>query len=370
MIYVPEMVDDRVLAGILGVGLERLEPQLPAMRGITPRGKMAVTLAQSEMPARVAFDMSKVVGGASGRAMRRRLHEQSSWLARNFYKSDAVKRAEQRKVQGTAALGAAAVFAVVGGAIFVINKMGETADRTHAATMIDAMVAMACVGPDGTIPRHNQALRACILDQFRLRPKTRTALLDLPPRGGLSEIQELSIPEAIQPTIGLRLFEARAGALGGTSSATEQAQKDLPQFLMRMGMSPSGASDFAATCADNYLAAQPFLTEHYQVLQASVAGVGLNLGIPLEAIRCAVAEVAEYDPYEDGRRTNRAFAAQVIRTGGQLATGFILGDVNPTLSIVSEVASHFFLNTGGPDHSALANAFQQYCLEQGVGSCA
>lgn len=364
------VVDGRVLAQTLGVGLERLEPQLPAMRGITPRGELAVALAQSELPTRLTVNAVRVVGGASARAMRQRLHEQSSWFARNLYKSAAAQAKELRKVRGAATAGAAVVVGVVGGALYAINKIGEVADRTHAATMIDSLVAMACVGPDGTIPPHNEVLRSCILDQFKLRNDKRVALLDTPPQGELSQIQELSIPEVIQPTVGVLLFHARAGALDGTPSAAEQAQKDLLPFMIRMGMSLSGARDFATNCASNYLKRQPFLTEHYQVLQASVAGIGLNLRLPLDAIMYAVTEAARYDPYEEGRRANRALAAQVIKTGGRLTISHLAGNAHPALSIAATVASHFFLTTGGPDRSALTTAFQQYCFGQGIDGSA
>jgi hypothetical protein len=102
-------VEGRVLAQALGVGLERLEPQLPAMRGITPRGEIAVALAQSEVPVRLTFKAAEVAAGVSAQAMRGHLHKQSTWFARHFNKSVADRAKDLRKVNGAAAAGAVVV---------------------------------------------------------------------------------------------------------------------------------------------------------------------------------------------------------------------------------------------------------------------
>ncbi len=82
----------------------------------------------------------------------------------------------------------------------------------------------------------------------------------------------------------------------------------------------------------------------------------------------AATEAVKYDPYEEGRRANRALAAQVIKTGGRLVITHLAGNTHPALTIATTVASHFFLTTGGPDRPALTTAFQKYCFGQGLDS--
>jgi hypothetical protein len=360
---------DAQLARTLGEGIVQLLPELPAFRGITPLGELSVAFSVDGRSA-LAVALAAQLGAKLGADFtRKEQYDKSPWIAKHIFVSQQRKLLQEQQVQFRAGLFAVAAGGLVAATIHGARVAGERADRARAAAMVDSLVTLSYVAPDGTVPERNAALRRGILDSFHVSEKARKRILDTPPPATLWEVGQLDIPENMQETIAALLFEAHAGALGGsTPQVVDKVQEFLIPVMMATKMSESSARALLSARAEKYLdpAGTRSYQAHYQLLQAAVAGIGCDLGLSVDVITDALRRVAENDPYEEGRRANRAIIRSLIESAGDLSALQSGGIGKAATTIALKVATHLLSSADGPDAGTIKQAWKKYQVVQGI----
>jgi hypothetical protein len=351
---------DARLRQTLGHGVKQLLPELPAFRGITPLGELSVALSADGRNAQ-AFMTATQLGAALGTYVtRKKLYEKSHWVAKHLWVPPQQKRLQDQQVELKSTLYGVAAAGIVLAGMHGARKAGEMTDRARAAAMVDSLVTLSYRAPDGTLPECNAGLRIGVLNSFRVTRGARRRILRTPEPATLAEVGQLDIPVTMQETIAAVLFEARAGALGGTPSVLDDVQEFLVPVLMATKMSESDARALASARAEKYVPGAEHYKRHYQPLQAAVAGIGCDLGIPVDQIIGALMKLAEFDPYEAGRRDNRAIIGSLIASSGDLSALPFGGMGAAAIAIARPVAVHLLTSADAVSAGDIGRAWKRY----------
>jgi hypothetical protein len=314
------------------------------MEAISP-GEGHTDSAEDRLPAYpAAFTRSQedaaglaAAGGALVTAIvAQRWNEASrTWLQRRIGASPSRRTREEMTVRAGALLGGTLAYLLVTGGTQGLRRLQDRSGQREIARSVCRILGVAATAPDGSMPEEASFIVESALISMGLGAKARKRLLAEPRPASVSDLGACPLPEPLLSAVAVIAFTAMAEA-----SSPEDAVRQMPALLRRMGLARPAAETKARQILDEYTSTYLVLSDLSAQLRTDAPERSFRVRLPVSTMIAVSEWINARDTNELNRQVTRQAMATILRRGirATVSSGIPL---HPAASTVIRVAGQF-----------------------------
>jgi hypothetical protein len=237
-----------------------------------------------------------------------------SWLKRRIGATPPRRVREQTTVRIGALLGGALAYLLAIGATEGLYRLHDRKQQREVARSVCRILAVAGTAPDGSVPDEANFVVETALMGMGVGAQTRKRLLAEPRPAGVSDLRACPLPEPLLSVVAVIAFNAMAEA-----SSPDEAFRQTPTLLRRMGLARPTAETKAREILDNYNTTYLVLSDLAAQLRPETPERPRRLRPPVARMIAVGAAVNERNPSEVNRQVARQAIVTVLQHGARAA---------------------------------------------------
>jgi hypothetical protein len=237
-----------------------------------------------------------------------------SWLQQRIGAIPPRRAREEMTVRVSALLGGALTYLLAIGATEGLHRLQDRRQQREVARSVCRILAVAATAPDGSMPGEARFVVETALMGMGLGAKTRKRLLAEPRPARVSDLGACPLPEPLLSVVAVMAFNAMAEA-----SSPEEAFRQTPTLLRRMGLARPAAETKASEIRDDYTTTYLVLSDLAARLRPETPQRPRRLRPPVGRMAAVGAAVNDRNPSEVNRQVTRQAMVTLLRHGARAA---------------------------------------------------
>jgi hypothetical protein len=276
-------------------------------------------------------------GGAlvTGIVARRWNEASRTWLQRWIGASPSRQAREELTVRAGALLGGTLAYLLVTGATQGVRRLQDRHGQREVARSICRILRVAATAPDGSVPEEASFIVESALISMGAGAKTRKRLLAEPRPASVSELGACPLPEPLLSAVAVIAFTAMAEA-----TSAEDAVRQMPALLRRMGLARPAAETKASDILDEYTGTYLVLSDLSAQLRTEAPERPFRVRLPVATMTAVGEGINARNTNELNRQVTRQAMAALLRRGirATVSSGVPL---HPAAATLIRVAGQF-----------------------------
>ena len=313
----------------------------PSVEAISP-GEGHTDSAADRLPAypadsaRAQEDAAELAatGGALVTAMVvQRWNEASrTWLQRRIGASAPRRSREELTVRAGALLGGSLAYLFVTGGTQGLRRFQDRSGHREMARIVCRILGVAATAPDGSMPEEASFIAESALIGLGVGARTRKRLLAEPRPASVSDLGACPLPEPLLSAVAVIAFAAMGEAAG-----PQDAARQMPALLRRMGLARPAAETKAEEILDEYTSTYLVLSDLSAQLRTEAPERPFRVRLPVSTMIAVSEGINARNTSELNRQVTRQAVATILRRGirATVSAGIPL---HPAASTVIRVA--------------------------------
>jgi hypothetical protein len=258
-----------------------------------------------------------------------------TWLQRRIGASPSRQTREVVTVRAGALLGGTLAYLLVTGGTQGLRRLQDRSGRREAARSVCRIVGVAATAPDGSMPEEASFIVESALISMGVGAKTRKRLLAEPRPASVSDLGACPLPEPLLSAVAVIAFTAMAEA-----ASPEDAVRQMPALLRRMGLARPAAETKARKILDEYTSTYLVLSDLAAQLRTEAPERPFRVRLPVSTMLAVSEGINARNTNELHRQVTRQAMATLLRRGirATVSSGIPL---HPAASTVIRVAGQF-----------------------------
>jgi hypothetical protein len=276
-------------------------------------------------------------GGALVMAMAAQRWNEASrtWLQRRIGAPPSRQSREELTVRAGAVLGGTLAYLLVTGGTQGLRRRQDRSGQREIARSVCRILGAAATAPDGSIPEEASFIVEAALISMGLGARARKRLLAGPRPASVSDLGACPLPEPLLSAVAVIAFAAM-----GEASSPEDAVRQLPALLRRMGLARPAAETKARQILDEYTSTYLVLSDLSAQLRTGTPERPFRARLPVATMIAVSEGISARNTNELKRQVTRQAIATILRRGirATISSGIPL---HPAASTVIRVAGQF-----------------------------
>jgi hypothetical protein len=258
-----------------------------------------------------------------------------TWLQRRAGASPFRRTREEMTVRAGAFLGGTLAYLLVIGATEGRRRLQGRNEQREVARSICRILGAAATAPDGSMPGEASFVVESALISMGVGARTRKRLLAEPPPDSVSDLGACPLPEPLLSAVAVIAFAAMAEATG-----PDDAARQIPALLRRMGLARPAAETKARQIADEYTSTYLVLSDLSAQLRTEAPERPFRVRLPVSTMMAVGEGINARNANELNRQVTRQAMATLLRRGirATVSSGIPL---HPAASTLIRVAGQF-----------------------------
>ena len=258
-----------------------------------------------------------------------------SWLQRWIGASPSRQTREEVTVRAGALLGGTFAYLLVTGGTEGLRRLRDRNGQREIARSVCRILRVAAAAPDGSMPEEAGFIVESALMGMGLGARTRKRLLAEPRPASVSDLGACPLPEPLLSAVGVIAFTAMAEA-----SSPEDAVRQMPALLRRMGLARPAAETKAMQILDEYTSTYLVLSDLSAQLRTEAAERPFRARLPVSTMMAVGEGINARNTSELNRQVTRQAMATILRRGIRATVNSGV-PLHPAASTVIRVAGQF-----------------------------
>jgi hypothetical protein len=277
------------------------------------RGQLPAHPLSSVRSAEGVAELAATGGALVSAIIAQRWNETSrSWLQRRIGATPPRRVREETTVRIGALLGGALTYLLAIGATEGLYRLHDRKQQREVARSVCRILAVAATAPDGSTPDEANFVVETALMGMGVGTKTRKRLLAEPRPARVDDLGACPLPEPLLSVVAVIAFNAMAEA-----SSPDEAFRQTPTLLRRMGLARPTAETKASEILDNYNTTYLVLSDLAAQLRPETPERPRRLRPPVARMIAVGAAVNERNPSEVNRQVARQTIVALLRHGAR-----------------------------------------------------
>ena len=258
-----------------------------------------------------------------------------TWLQRRIGASPSRQTREEMTVRAGALLGGTLAYLLVNGGTQGLRRLQDRSGQREIARSVCRILGVAATAPDGSMPEEASFIVESALISMGLGAKTRKRLLAEPRPASVSDLGACPLPEPLLSAVAVIAFTAM-----GEASSPEDAVRQMPALLRRMGLARPAAETKAREILDEYTSTYLVLSDLSAQLRTEAPERPFRVRLPVSTMIAVSEGINARHTNELNRQVTRQAMATILRRGirATVSSGIPL---HPAASTVIRVAGQF-----------------------------
>jgi hypothetical protein len=258
-----------------------------------------------------------------------------TWLQRRIGASPSRQTREEVTVRAGALLGGTLACLLVTGATQGLRRLQDRSGQREVARSICRILRVAATAPDGSMPAEASFIVESALITMGMGARTRKRLLAEPRPASVSDLGACPLPEPLLSAVAVIAFTAMAEA-----TSPEDAARQMPALLRRMGLARPAADTKAREILDQYTGTYLVLSDLSAQLRTEAPQRPFRVRLPVATMMAAGQAINARNPSELNRQVTRQAMATLLSRGirATVSSGIPL---HPAASTVIRAAGRF-----------------------------
>jgi hypothetical protein len=258
-----------------------------------------------------------------------------TWLQRRIGASPSRRSREELTVRAGALLGGTLAYLLVAGGTQGLRRLQDRSGQREMARSVCRILGVAATAPDGSMPEEASFIVESALIGMGLGAKTRKRLLAEPRPASLSDLGACPLPEPLLSAIAVIAFAAMGEAAG-----PEDAVRQMPALLRRMGLARPAAETKTREILDEYTSTYLVLSDLSARLRNRAPERPFRVRLPVSTMIAVSEGINARNTNELNRQVTRQAMTTILRRGirATVSSGIPL---HPAASTVIRVAGQF-----------------------------
>ena len=258
-----------------------------------------------------------------------------TWLQRRIGASPSRQTREEVTVRAGALLGGTLACLLVTGATQGLRRLQDRSGQREVARSICRILRVAATAPDGSMPAEASFIVESALISMGMAARTRKRLLAEPRPASVSDLGACPLPEPLLSAVAVIAFAAMAEA-----TSPEDAVRQMPALLRRMGLARPAADTKATQILDQYTGTYLVLSDLSAQLRTEAPERPFRVRLPVATMMAVGEGINARNTNELNRQVTRQAMATLLRRGirATVSSGIPL---HPAASTVIRVAGQF-----------------------------
>jgi hypothetical protein len=258
-----------------------------------------------------------------------------TWLQRRIGASPSRQTREEVTVRAGALLGGTLAYLLVTGGTEGLRRLRDRNGQREVARSVCRILRVAAAAPDGSMPEEASFIVESALMGMGLGARTRKRLLAEPRPASVSDLGACLLPEPLLSAVGVIAFTAMAEA-----SSPEDAVRQMPALLRRMGLARPAAETKAREILDEYTSTYLVLSDLSAQLRTEAPERSFRVRLPVSTMMAVGEGINARNTSELNRQVTRQAMATILRRGIRATVNSGV-PLHPAASTVIRVAGQF-----------------------------
>jgi hypothetical protein len=245
-----------------------------------------------------------------------------TWLQRRIGASPSRQTREEVTVRAGALLGGTLAYLLVTGGTEGLRRLQGRSGQREVARSVCRILGVAATAPDGSMPEEAGFIVESALISMGLGAKTCKRLLAEPRPASVSDLGACPLPEPL------------------LSAGPEDAVRQMPALLRRMGLARPAAETKAREILDEYTSTYLVLSDLSAQLRTEAPERPFRVRLPVSTIMAVSEGINARNTNELNRQVTRQAMATILRRGIR-ATASSGIPLHPAVSTVIRVVGQF-----------------------------
>jgi hypothetical protein len=258
-----------------------------------------------------------------------------TWLQRRIGASPSRRTREEVTVRAGALLGGTLAYLLVTGGTQGLRRLQDRRGQREIARSVCRILGVAATAPDGSMPEEASFIVESALIGMGVGAKTRKRLLAEPRPASVSDLGACPLPEPLLSAVAVIAFTAMSEAAG-----PEDAARQMPALLRRMGLARPAAETQAAEILDQYTSTYLVLSDLSAQLRTPAPERPFRVRLPVATMMAVSEGINARHTNELNRHVTRQATATILRRGirATVSSGLPL---HPAASTMIQMAGQF-----------------------------
>ena len=258
-----------------------------------------------------------------------------TWLQRRIGASPSRQTREEVTVRAGALLGGTLAYLLVTGGTEGLRRLQDRSGQREVARSVCRILGVAATAPDGSMPEEASFIVESALISMGVGAKTRKCLLAEPRPASVSDLGACPLPEPLLSAVAVIAFTAMAEA-----TSPEDAVRQMPALLRRMGLARPAAETKARQIQDEYTSTYLVLSDLSAQLRTEAPERPFRVRLPVSTMMAVSEGINGRNTNELHRQLTRQAMVTLLRHGirATVSSGIPL---HPAASTVIRVAGQF-----------------------------
>jgi hypothetical protein len=258
-----------------------------------------------------------------------------TWLQRRAGVPPFRRTREEMTVRAGALLGGTLACLLVTGATQGRRRLQGRNEQREVARSICRILGVAATAPDGSVPEEASFILESALISMGVGARTRKRLLAEPRPATVSDLGACPLPEPLLSAVAVIAFAAMAEA-----ASPDDAVRQIPALLRRMGLARPAAETKARQIADEYTSTYLVLSDLAAQLRTEAPQRPFRVRLPVSTMMAVGEGINARNANELNREVTRQAMATLLRRGirATVSSGIPL---HPAASTLIRVAGQF-----------------------------
>ena len=258
-----------------------------------------------------------------------------TWLQRRIGAPPPRLTREQVTVRAGALLGGTLAYLLVTGGTEGLRRFQDRRGQREVARSVCRILGAAATAADGSTPEEASFIVESALISMGVGARTRQRLLAEPRPASVSDLGACPLPEPLLSAVAVIAFTAMAEA-----TSPNQAVRQMPALLRRMGLARPAADTKAREILDEYTSTYLVLSDLSAQLRTEAPERPFRVRLPVSTMMAISDGINARNTNELTRQVTRQAMATLLRRGirATVSSGIPL---HPAASTVIRVAGQF-----------------------------
>jgi hypothetical protein len=258
-----------------------------------------------------------------------------TWFQRRIGALPSRQSREEVTVRAGALLGGTLAYLLVTGATEGLRRLQDRSGQRKIARSVCRILAAAATAPDGSMPGEASFIVESALISMGVSARTCNRWLAEPRPASVSDLGACPLPEPLLSAVAVVAFNAMAEV-----ASPEDAARQMPTLLRRMGLARPAAETKAREILDEYTSTYLVLSDLSAQLRTEVPERPFRVRLPVSAMMAVGEGINARNTNELNRQVTRQAMAALLRRGirATVSSGIPL---HPAASTVIRVAGQF-----------------------------
>jgi len=233
-----------------------------------------------------------------------------TWLQRRIGAFPSRRTREEVTVRAGALFGGTLAYLLVAGATQGLRRLQDRNGQRDLARTVCRILGVAATAADGSVPEEASFIVESALMSMGVGGRTRKRLLAEPRPASISDLGACPLPEPLLSAVAVIAFAAMAEA-----TSPEDAVRQLPALLRRMGLARPAAEAKAGEILDEYTSTYLVLSDLSAQLKTEAPERPFRIRLPVATMLAVGEGINARNTSELGRQVTRQAMVTLLRRG-------------------------------------------------------